>query len=218
MAEKYELLKRLWNEENVSWEGRFRTPLTNITTEPRPFQRDLRIWHGSASSQLSTDLAAKHAAPIFSSNSFHPLEKYQELIEHYRERLDYYGHEQNKAIVGAGSGGIYIANTREEAIAEYRKYYEAFMSTDAAKHNQSPFKDLEDHIERGSLLIGTAEDIIEKIHKYHQAFGHQIQSIGVSGLTIQQQKEQLARFSEEVLPVLKKELPNQLWEKELINI
>lgn len=218
LAEKYELLKRLWSEENVNWTGKFRTSLANVTTEPRPFQEDLTIWHGSASSQLSTDLAAKHAAPIFSSNTFHPIEKYKELIDHYRQRLDFYGHAQNKAVVGVGSGGIYIANTREEAIHQYRKYYEAFMGTDAAKHNQSPFKDLEDHIERGSLLIGTADDIIEKLYDFHSAFGHQVQSIAISGLTLQQQQEQLARLSEEVLPVLKRELPNNLWKKEPLSI
>src|ERR1700709_1319665 len=30
--ENYALLHRLWREENVDWEGRFRTPLTNFTS------------------------------------------------------------------------------------------------------------------------------------------------------------------------------------------
>src|SRR6202046_4558587 len=36
LAEKYELLRRLWREENVSWEGRFRGPLDSVTSLPRP--------------------------------------------------------------------------------------------------------------------------------------------------------------------------------------
>lgn len=39
LAERYDLLKRLWTEENVSWEGTYRPPLCNVTTEPRPFQK-----------------------------------------------------------------------------------------------------------------------------------------------------------------------------------
>lgn len=218
LAEKYELLKRLWSEENVNWEGKFRTPLTNVTTEPRPYQKDLRIWHGSASSFLSTELAAKHGAPLFSSNAFHPLEKYKELIDHYRERLAFYGYNPDEAIVGAGAGSLYIAKTTEQAIQKFRPYYEAFMNTDAAKHNQSPFKDLEDHIARGSILVGSPDDIIEKILKYHKAFGHQVQSIGVSSLTISEQKEQLEWFATEIAPVLRKEIPSNLWEESSVNV
>src|ERR1700712_4489283 len=34
--ENYALLHRLWREESVDWEGRFRTPLTAFTSVPRP--------------------------------------------------------------------------------------------------------------------------------------------------------------------------------------
>lgn len=56
LAERYELLKRLWNEENVNWNGKYRIPVHNLTTEPRSYQKKIPIWHGSASSKLS----AKH--------------------------------------------------------------------------------------------------------------------------------------------------------------
>ncbi|MDQ0972138.1 alkanesulfonate monooxygenase SsuD/methylene tetrahydromethanopterin reductase-like flavin-dependent oxidoreductase (luciferase family) [Neobacillus niacini] len=214
LAERYDFLKRLWTEENVSWEGTYRPPLYNVTTEPRPFQKQIPIWHGSASSPISTELAAKNGEPIFSSNAFHPMGKYKELIDHYRERLEYYGYDSNKAIVGAGAGSLYLANTTEEAIKRFRPYYDIQMNSDAAKHNQSPFKNLEDHIQHGSALIGSVDLIIEKILKYHQAFGHQVQAIGVGGLSVEEQYEQLDRFAEEVIPVLRREIPSTVWEEE----
>jgi alkanesulfonate monooxygenase SsuD/methylene tetrahydromethanopterin reductase-like flavin-dependent oxidoreductase (luciferase family) len=212
LAERYDLLKRLWTEENVSWEGTYRPPLYNVTTEPRPFQKQIPIWHGSASSPLSTELAAKNGEPIFSSNAFHPMGKYKELIDHYRDRLEYYGYDSNKAIVGAGAGSLYLANTTEEAIKRFRPYYDIQMNSDAAKHNQSPFKNLEDHIQHGSALIGSVDLVIEKILNYHQAFGHQVQAIGVGGLSNEEQYEQLERFATEVIPVLRRELPSSVWE------
>jgi len=214
LEERYDLLKRLWTEENVSWEGTYRSPLNKVTTEPRPFQKQIPIWHGSASSPLSTELAAKNGEPIFSSNAFHPMAKYKELIEHYRERLEFYGYDSKKAVVGAGAGSLYLANTSEEAINRFRPYYDIEMNTEAAKHNQSPFKDLEDHIQNGSALIGSADQVIEKILKYHQAFGHQVQSISVGGLSKEEQYEQLERFAAEVMPVLKREIPSTVWEIE----
>jgi alkanesulfonate monooxygenase SsuD/methylene tetrahydromethanopterin reductase-like flavin-dependent oxidoreductase (luciferase family) len=212
LAERYDLLKRLWTEENVSWEGTYRPPLYNVTTEPRPFQKQIPIWHGSASSPLSTELAAKNGEPIFSSNAFHPMGKYKELIDHYRDRLEYYGYDSNKAIVGAGAGSLYLANTTEEAIKRFRPYYDIQMNSDAAKHNQSPFKNLEDHIQHGSALIGSVDLVIEKILNYHQAFGHQVQAIGVGGLSNEEQYEQLERFATEVIPLLRRELPSSVWE------
>lgn len=142
------------------------------------------------------------------------MEKYKELIDHYRERLEFYGYDPTKAIVGAGAGSLYLANTTEEAINGFRPYYDIQMNTDAAKHNQSPFKDLEDHIQNGSALIGSTDFVIEKILKYHQAFGHQVQSISVGGLSKDEQYEQLERFATEVIPVLKSEIPSTVWEIE----
>lgn len=213
LAERYELLKRLWTEENISWEGKYRPALQNVTTEPRPYQAKIPIWHGSASSKLSTELAAKHGDPIFSSNTFHEQAKYKELIDHYRERLAYYGHDPSKAIVGSSAKGLYIANTNEEAIKRYQPYYDVQMGTDASKYNASPFKDLEDHIERGSALVGSPDKIIEKLLDYYEAFGHQVQMISVEGLELAEQKEQLERFATEIIPVLKREIPNNVWDK-----
>ncbi|MFY0758073.1 LLM class flavin-dependent oxidoreductase [Metabacillus dongyingensis] len=211
LAERYDLLKRLWTEENVSWSGKYRPHLNEVTTEPRPLQKPIPVWHGSASSKQSTELAAKYGEPIFSSNTFHPMAKYKELIDHYKERLDFHGHDSEKAIIGSGSGGLYLANTTEEAISRYSPYYDAFNNTDAAKYNQPPFKDLEDNIKNGPALVGSAEQVIEKILYYYRAFGHQVQSISVDGLTETEQLEQINRFSEEVIPVIKKEIPDMIW-------
>ena len=46
LAEKYELLRRLWREEGVTWDGGFRGPLRDATTLPRPFAGAPRVWHG----------------------------------------------------------------------------------------------------------------------------------------------------------------------------
>jgi alkanesulfonate monooxygenase SsuD/methylene tetrahydromethanopterin reductase-like flavin-dependent oxidoreductase (luciferase family) len=218
MAERYALLKRLWSEEDVTWEGRYRPALANVTTQPRPFQASIPIWHGSASSTLSTELAARYGEPIFSSNTFHPQAKYKELIDHYRERLAYYGHDPKHAIVGSGAGSLYLANTTEEAIKRYHPYYDAFQATSAAQHNQSPFKTLEDTIKNGPSLVGSVDQVIEKILNYHQAFGNQVLSISVDGLTEAEQREQVERFATEVAPVLRREIPSTVWDRGKVTV
>ena len=46
--ENYRLLHRLWREDAVDWEGRFRTPLQGSTATPRPLDGvPPFVWHGS---------------------------------------------------------------------------------------------------------------------------------------------------------------------------
>src|SRR4051795_8444291 len=46
--ENYALLHRLWREDVVDWEGKFRTPLQGFTSTPRPLDGvPPFVWHGS---------------------------------------------------------------------------------------------------------------------------------------------------------------------------
>jgi alkanesulfonate monooxygenase SsuD/methylene tetrahydromethanopterin reductase-like flavin-dependent oxidoreductase (luciferase family) len=213
LQERYELLRRLWSEEKVDWSGNYRPDLQQFTSQPRPLQSPIPIWHGSASSARSTELAARYGEPIFSSNTFHRAEKYKQLIDHYRERLEHYGHDPARAVVGAGAGALYIADTSEEAVRRYRPYYESFQGTDAAKHNGSPFTGLEDNIVNGPALVGSPEQVAEKILQYQQLFGHEVLGISVDGLTASEQQEQLERFATEVAPIVRREVQSKIWEQ-----
>jgi alkanesulfonate monooxygenase SsuD/methylene tetrahydromethanopterin reductase-like flavin-dependent oxidoreductase (luciferase family) len=101
----------LWYEEKVTWSGRFRPLLTEVTMQPRPFPPRPVIWHGSASSTRSTELAAKSGDPLFSANGFHEKKKYADLIEHYRRRWSDYGRDPREAILGSEAGELHVAKT-----------------------------------------------------------------------------------------------------------
>ena len=128
-AEKYELLRQLIREENVTWSGRYRPDLVGATTQPRPLQDPLPIWHGSASSTESTELAAKWGDPLFSANGFHPMAKYAALIDHYRQRWVDYGRDPADAVVAAGFNGLYVGKTSQQALEVYRPIFAAFMAS-----------------------------------------------------------------------------------------
>ncbi|MEU8919916.1 hypothetical protein AB0D10_03130 [Kitasatospora sp. NPDC048545] len=48
--------------------------------------------------------------------------------------------------------------------------------------------------------------MIEKIHRYREAFGNEVVGIGVDALTEGVQREQLELFAGEVAPVIRREL------------
>ena len=108
--ENYALLRRLWREENVDWEGKFRTPLQGFTSTPRPLDGEPPfVWHGSIRSPEIAEQAAYYGDGFFSNHIFWPASHTARMVEFYRQRFEHYGHgKAEDAIVGLG-GQVYMA-------------------------------------------------------------------------------------------------------------
>ncbi|MEN3615449.1 LLM class flavin-dependent oxidoreductase [Plantactinospora sp. ZYX-F-223] len=209
--EGYELFRRLWREEKVTWSGRFRPPLTEAETWPRPLQQPIRVWHGSATSRDSVDLAARYGDPLFSANVTNPIEPYAELIRYYRERWAHYGHDPADALVGAGTAGYYAARTSQQAIATYRPIFQARLATFRRLGIEPVFPTLEDALERSSILVGSPQQIVDKVLRYHERFGHEVIHLTADrdGLTERQHRQTLELFQAEIAPVLRRRIPSR---------
>jgi alkanesulfonate monooxygenase SsuD/methylene tetrahydromethanopterin reductase-like flavin-dependent oxidoreductase (luciferase family) len=217
LAEKYELLRRLWREENVTWTGAFRAPLHDATTLPRPFAGAPRVWHGSATTRTSAALAAKWGDPLFSANAIQPRENYKVLIDHYRAEYDRHGHDPRYAYVAAGAGFLYLADTTQQARQHYGPIYEKMVEFFNQPGNHTPgnemtFRDIDHAIAEGPVLVGSPQQIIDKILYFREAFGHDLQSFSLpTMLPHEQQLEMLERLATEVIPVVRREAPTTLW-------
>ncbi|MGW2704069.1 LLM class flavin-dependent oxidoreductase [Streptomyces sp. NPDC001340] len=209
-AETYELFRRIWRQDKVSASPRFRPELTDAEVWPRPLQQPIRVWHGSATSRESVDLAARYGDPLFSANVTHPIEPYAELIRHYRERWEHYGHDPAQAVVGAGTAGYYAARTSQKAIAAYRPVFEGHLAFQKQLGVEPVFATLEDFVERSSALIGSPQQVIDKVHRYHEQFGHSVLHLhaDAGGLTQAQHRASLELFHSDIAPVLRRDIPD----------
>lgn len=209
--EGYELFRLLWESERVTWSGRFRPPLVDAKALPRPKQQRIRIWHGSATSRDSVDLAAHHGDPIFSANVSNPIEPYAELVRHYRQQWQSYGHRPEDALVGAGTAGFYVAATSQEAVAAYRPMFEARLAAQRQAGIPSVFESIDDFVERSSALIGSPAQVIDKVGRYHEQLGHEVIHLGADGdgLTARQQRHSLELFQSDVAPTLRALIPSR---------
>ena len=212
-AEAYELFRRLWREDTITWTGRFRPALTDAEVWPEPLQRPIRVWHGSATSKESVDLAARYGDPLFSANVTNPIEPYAALVRYYRERWKFHGHDPADAIVGAGTAGCYITPRSQDAIDTYRPVFEANRALQRKLGNTPVFTSIEDFAARSSALIGSPEQVIDKVNRYHEQFGHTVMHLhaDAGGLTDAQHRASLELFQQEVAPVLRKEIPDPPW-------
>ena len=162
-AESYELFRQIWRNPTVTATPRFRPPLHQAEVWPRPLQQPIRVWHGSATSRESVDLAARYGDPLFSANVTNPIEPYAELVRYYRERWAHYGHDPASAVVGAGTAGYYSARNSQDALRVYRPIFDAQRAFQRRLGLQPVFTDLDDFVARSSALIGSPQQVIEKI-------------------------------------------------------
>jgi alkanesulfonate monooxygenase SsuD/methylene tetrahydromethanopterin reductase-like flavin-dependent oxidoreductase (luciferase family) len=215
-AEKYELLRRLLREENVTWSGSFCPPLVDATILPRPLQKPPRVWHGTAANLETMDLAARFGDPVFFGNIRGDLAHYSRLAEHYRERWEFYGRVPGETLTGAGTIALHVAPTSQQAIDEYRPVFEEFSRAISWAGGDPIFSSVEDAIERGSALVGSPQQVIDKVHRYARELRHEVQAFGDSNrLPEAVTRRSLELFSAEVAPVLRRELPSRPWHARL---
>jgi len=209
--ESYELFRRLWREDKVTWSGQFRPSLDEAETWPRPLQLPVRIWHGSATSEASVELAAKWGDPLFSANVTNPIQPYAELVRYYRERWEHHGRAREDCLVGAGTAGYYCAKDSQDAIKSYRPVFDARREAFRRQGLPVVFETLEDAIERSSALIGSPQQIIDKVLRYHEQMGHEVLALNSdgAGLTPTEHRATLELFQSDVAPALRREIPSR---------
>ena len=203
--ENYNLLHRLWREDVVDWEGRFRTALQGFTSTPRPLD-DVPpfVWHGSIRTPEIAEQAAFYGNGFFANHILAPNFHFKPLVDLYRQRYAHYGHgTAEQAIVGLG-GMSFIAQRSQDAVKAFRPYFENYPVFRGSR--------LEDHMEHTPLTVGSPQEVIDKVLTFHDGFGdYQRQLFAVDGLAlpIEVALEQVELLGTEVVPVLRKELESR---------
>ncbi|MBM7086261.1 LLM class flavin-dependent oxidoreductase [Micromonospora humidisoli] len=200
--ENYELLHRLWREDVVDWQGKFRTPLQSFTSTPRPLD-DVPpfVWHGSIRSPEIAEQAAYYGDGFFANHIFWPKEHTQRMVGLYRQRFAHYGHgSPEQAIVGLG-GQVFMRRNSQDAVREFRPYFD-----NAPVYGHGP--SLEEFTRETPLTVGSPQQVIDRTLGFREYVGdyqRQLFLLDHAGLPLKTVLEQLDLLGEEVVPVLRKE-------------
>ncbi|MFE3192710.1 LLM class flavin-dependent oxidoreductase [Nocardia sp. NPDC059240] len=200
--ENYHLLRRLWRERNINWEGKFRTPLQGYTSTPAPLDGTPPfVWHGSIRTPEIAEQAAYYGDGFFHNNIFWNPEHTKQMVTLYRRRFEHYGHgSAEQAIVGLG-GQVFMAETEAQAKRIFRPYFD-----NAPVYGHGP--SLEDFTEMTPLTVGTPQQVIERTLGFADNVGdyqRQLFLMDHAGLPLEMVLEQLEILGNEVVPVLRKE-------------
>ncbi|MCK0111160.1 LLM class flavin-dependent oxidoreductase [Ornithinimicrobium sp. F0845] len=201
-VENYHLLRRLWREDVVDWEGKFRTPLQGFTSTPRPLDGvPPFVWHGSIRSPEIAEQAAYYGDGFFHNNIFWTMDHTARMVDLYRRRYEHYGHGRaDQAIVGLG-GQVFMAKNSQEAVKQFRPYFDV-----APVYGHGP--SLEEFTRATPLTVGSPQQVIERTLGFADAVGdyqRQMFLMDHAGLPVETVLEQIEILGSEVVPVLRKE-------------
>ncbi|GAA2796450.1 CE1758 family FMN-dependent luciferase-like monooxygenase [Saccharopolyspora taberi] len=201
--ENYALLRRLWEEEVVDWEGRFRTPLQGFTSTPRPLDGvPPFVWHGSIRSPEIAEQAAYYGDGFLHNNIFWPIGHTKQMVNYYRRRFEHYGHGRaDQAIVGLG-GQAFMRRNSQDAWNEFRPYFD-----NAPVYGHGP--SMEDFTTTTPLTVGSPQQVIERYAEMREHVGdyqRQLFLVDHAGLPLKTVLEQIDLLAEEVVPALRAEM------------
>ncbi|TDP41686.1 LLM class flavin-dependent oxidoreductase [Nocardia ignorata] len=169
--EKLGLLLRLREEEPVTWSGRFRAPLREATVYPRTDDRPLPVWIAVGGSPESVIRAGLLGLPLAIAIIGGQPARFKPLVELYHRALAEGGHEKQPVAVHAHG---YIADTDEQAVADFYEPYAMAMSVIGRERGWGPMTRQQFDALRsqsGSLFVGTPDYVAAKIADVRDTLG-----------------------------------------------
>ena len=172
--EKLELLLRLREGERVTWRGGHRAAIDGLGVYPRPLQDPLPVWIAVGGTPQSVVRAGTLGLPLALAIIGGEPERFAPLVELYRQSAARAGHDPAALPVGINSHG-YVAEDSRTAADEFYPPYAEVMSRIGRERGWPPTTRAQFQAGRslrGALLVGSPEEVVEKILFQHEIFGH----------------------------------------------
>ncbi len=173
-TEKLNLLLKLRSGDAISWAGRHRPALDNATVYPRPLQ-ELPIWIAVGGTPQSVVRAGTLGLPMALAIIGGAPERFVPFVELFRDSARKAGHDPAKIPLSINSHGL-IADTPQEAVEIAYPPYAEVMGRIGRERGWPPPTRRQFDVERsprGSMLLGSPDEVADKILREHELFGNQ---------------------------------------------
>jgi probable LLM family oxidoreductase len=172
-AEKLDLLLELRERTRVSWSGKHRGALVDQPVYPRPVQDPLPLWVAVGGNPQSVVRAGALGLPLALAIIGGEPARFAPLAELHRRAAAQYGH--GPLPVSINSHG-FVAETSQAAHESFYTTYAEVMDTLGRERGWGPMS--RDQFAglaglHGAVVVGSPEQVAEKILFQHEVFGHQ---------------------------------------------
>jgi probable LLM family oxidoreductase len=209
-ADKLDLLLTLREGKPVTWQGETRAPLAEAGIWPRPVQNPLPVWIAVGGTPQSVARAGALGLPLAIAIIGGEPARFQPLVQLYREAGRRAGHAADKLKVSINSHGL-VAENGAEAREIYFPPYQQQFSRIGRERGWPPVTRAQfDHqvSPAGALLVGSPEEVAEKILAEHAIFGMDrfMMQTDMGGLTHAETLKSIELLGTKVKPMVDKAL------------
>lgn len=172
--EKLELLLAINKQEKISWEGRLRAPINNLGIYPRAVTGEIPIWIAAGGTPESAVRAAKLKLPLMLAIIGGMPENFVPFINLYRKSSENMGTKTQDLQIGINNH-MFVLENDAEAADLFFPYYAKMMDRVGRTRGWQPMTRAQFDFmrsERGSLLVGDVEKVVQKMVFQYQLFGY----------------------------------------------
>jgi probable LLM family oxidoreductase len=174
-AENLELLLKLRAGERVTWSGKHRSPIDDLPVYPRPLQDPLPVWVAVGGTPSSAIRAGRLGLPLAVAIIGGAPERFAPFVKLYRDAAREAGHDPAQLPVSINSH-TFVADSSHEAADVFFPSYAEMMNLLGRERGWSGISRRDFDVLRslrGALVVGSPDEVIEKILFQHSIFGHQ---------------------------------------------
>jgi probable LLM family oxidoreductase len=207
-AEKLELLLALRDSERVTWSGEHRAAIDGLGVYPRPVQDPLPVWIAVGGNPESAVRAGALGLPMALAIIGGMPERFKPFAELHRRAALAAGHEPQALSINSHG---YVAPTSQQAVDEAFPPFATMMNRIGRERGWPPMSkhDFEASTAlRGANVVGSPQQVIEKILFQHEIFGHDrfLIQMSVGTMPHAQIMRSIELFGTEVAPVVRAEV------------
>lgn len=172
-SEKLDLLIRLNQEVIINWTGKHRASIDEIGVYPRPFQEAIPIWLAAGGTPASAVRAATLGLPLTLAIIGGRPEQFVSFVNLYRETAKKLGRDKDMRL--GINNHVFIAGDSKKAADDFYPYYATMMNRIGRERGWQPLSRQQYEYARspqGALMVGSVQEVIDKILYEHELFGN----------------------------------------------
>ncbi|WBM78829.1 LLM class flavin-dependent oxidoreductase [Cryobacterium breve] len=201
--EKLGLLLALRRNAEVTWTGRFRTPLDHAQIIPR-LTHELPVRLGVGGTPASAARAERLGLPVTLALLAGGPDGLTPVVNLYRQTGDEHGHLRGQLGVGVVSH-VYVGNSSQDARDTFYPHYRSYfadgrgINLDRATFDRMAAPD-------GPLVVGSPQEVADKLLRWNEIFelDRFLGQIDIGGLPRDAVFASIERFAVDVAPMLRR--------------
>lgn len=209
--EKLDLLLAIREHNPVNWQGRLRARLVDADVAPRAYRETIPIWVGVGGSAASAVSTGRRGLPMALALLLGPLTYHVETVALYRQAAADAGYDADALPVSINAHGFVGATSQAAREVMFPYFARGMMENNHQRGRGFPLSraafDAQSSPASG-LLVGSSEEVAEKLLAYHELYGitRAIIQMGFGGMPQSEHLSAIERLGTEVAPIVRREV------------